>query len=111
MSIVNYEHQHRYYMNHREQILQKKRQLYRENIDQRKQYYQDNKDRIKQYYQENKDRIKDYAKAYMEDNKDKIKQKKKEYYSEKIKCPYCDSVLSRSSLYKHKKNHDINKNQ
>lgn len=104
MSIVNYEPQHKYYIRNKEQILQKKRDLYRKNIDQRKQYYQDNKDRIKQYYQDNRDRIIEYARAYIEDNKDQIKQKKKAYYSERIKCPDCDSILSRGGLYKHKKN-------
>lgn len=105
MATINYEAQHKYYINHKEQILEKKRQLYRDNIDKRKQYYQDNKDKVKQYYQDNKDRIIEYAKAYIQDNRDKIKEKKRAYYSERVKCPYCDAVLSRSGLYSHKKRH------
>jgi hypothetical protein len=82
-----------------------------------KQYYQDNKERIlqqtKQYQQYNKEQIKQLKKQYYQDNKERIlqqtkqyqqynKQKIKAYKEEKVTCE-CGAILSKASLYKHRK--------
>ena len=80
-----------------------------------KEYRENNKDVLKKYYEDNKDNKKKYNKEYRENNKDKVLSKKKKYYEknkdkinerhrQKVKCDVCDSILSKCSLYNHKKN-------
>lgn len=75
-----------------------------------KKYHKENKDyliqKAKEYYEQNKDNKKEYDKIYREDNKNKIKEYNKKYYkekmSQKVKCD-CGILISRHSLYLHKK--------
>ena len=77
-----------YYEAHKDELLTKQSEYYKNNKQERKNYYTNNKDKIKVYrkvytksYREiNKDRLKIEKSAYYKDNKDKIKVKKSVYY-------------------------------
>ena len=83
-----------------------------------KQYYQDNFDKLKerhnQYYQDNFDKIKQINKQYRNDNSYKIKQLQKQWYQvnvdtlkdkakQKIKCKFCDKMITKSNMPRHNK--------
>jgi hypothetical protein len=83
-----------------------------------KEWYDINKERIiekaKEYYKSNKEKINKVNKKYREKNKEKVSEKQKEYYETnkqiiaekqkvKIACDICSKMLSRSSIYNHKK--------
>ena len=88
-----------------------------------KNYRDNNKEKIKakdkKYWENNKEKIKEYKKIYSEQNKEKIKEKKKiyrenndeklkAYKNEKIECPNCKKLVSRSNLRRHQKNSNCN---
>jgi len=60
-------------------------------------WYQDNKEKIKEqvagYYQNNKDELNEKNSKYYQKHKDK--------YSQKVRCPYCDKEMNKSSLPRH----------
>ena len=67
------------------------------NKEYHKEWRQNHKEYHKEYYYENKDKV--YNKKYYYENKDKISERK----TEKIKCPICNSVVSRCNIAIHKK--------
>ena len=100
-----------YRNDNKEKIKQRSRQYRLQNKEKiavrERQYYQENKDkivgRVRQYYQENKDKINEKKKQYYQENKKKIKEKRRERGREKITCPRCSSIITKSAVSKHKK--------
>jgi len=108
--------------------LKETKKKYRENNketlkEKTKNYRDNNKEKIKakdkKYWENNKEKIKEYKKIYSEQNKEKIKEKKKiyrenndeklkAYKNEKIECPNCKKLVSRSNLRRHQKNSNCN---
>jgi len=73
-----------------------------------------NKEYMKEWYDNNKKYMKEHNKKYYENNKEKILSTKKQYYEdnkeeinkkhkEKINCPICNSIVSRTYIAIHKK--------
>ena len=95
------EYKHQWYLDHKEELLEKSKRYQEKNKDQlskyKHQYYLDNQEKIlekqkknyeenrddilrkqKEYREKNKDKIKECAKQYREENKEKIKEQQKE---------------------------------
>ena len=81
-------------------------------VKQRKVYCQNNKEKIakqsKEYHQNNKEKIKEQVAGYYQNNKDELNEKNSKYYqkhkdkySQKVRCPYCDKEMNKSSLLNH----------
>ena len=81
-----------YYEKHKEKIKQKK-----------KEYYEKNKEKLKQqkkeYYEKNKKILTEKSKINYEKNKKIIKQQRKQ----KIICPICNTLSTRSNFKRHQK--------
>jgi len=115
-----------YYQANKDTVLAQKKQYYEANKDalltQQKLYNEANKDTIsayqKQYRESNKDTAKAYQKQryevnkdailaqrkqYRESNKDTLSAKQKQYRAAQATCPICNSIVSKGSLYGHKK--------
>jgi len=84
-----------YYEDNKDKLLEEKKDYYKNNktslTQKNKNYYENNKDKIKEYRENNKDKIKEYYKY----NKEKL--------LEKITCDLCGSIVSKTSLIRHKK--------
>lgn len=65
-----------YYLEHKEQILERRRQRYKENKEKEL-------ENSKKYYEEHKDKISEYNKQYNTTNNEKLKKYKKDYYNTK----------------------------
>ena len=72
-----------------------KKQYYLEHIDDVKKY-------LKNYYDERRDAFIDKQANYYDVNRDKINERKRE----KVVCPQCGMILSKGSLWAHKKLHN-----
>jgi hypothetical protein len=109
---------HRQYnQDNKEQISIKQRQHYQNNKEQigirHRQYNQDNKEQIsikqRQHYQNNKEQISIRHRQYNQDNKEQVSIKQRQHYQDrkevtaKVQCDSCKSVISKGSLYYHKK--------
>ena len=87
-----------------------------------KEYRINNAEKIKEYNHNNREKIRLQKNEYYQNNKENNKEKKKEYYEQyyqinkepillqkkgyakaKVNCKNCNKLLSRSSLYNHKK--------
>lgn len=66
----------------------------------------------KQLYENNKEKISEQSKQYREQNKEKIREKKKQYHQnnrekilernkQKIECPICGSMITRTGMKRH----------
>jgi hypothetical protein len=110
-------HYLQHYQNNKEQICIRHRQYNQDNKEQinikNRQYHQDNKEQIcsrkHQHYQNNKEQISIRHRQYRQDNKEQINIKKRQHYRDrkevtaKVQCDSCKSVISKGSLYYHKK--------
>jgi len=104
-----------YRENNKAKLKEYDKQRYQNNkneiLEQQKEYHQKNKNKSKEFYKTNKDKLLKQMKEYYKNNKDKLLEKQKEYdlnnkdkKKEKIECDICNKILSRGSLYLHKKN-------
>lgn len=106
-----------YYEANRDHIAQHHKQHRNEHKDQiaqqQKQYRKEHKDQIgqknKHWYTENKDQIAHHRRHYYELNKDQILLRQKEYKSQKIQCPLCNSVVCRDYLTRHQTYPNVSK--
>jgi len=117
---VEYKKQH--YQDNKDKVLEKEKERYLENremkLEYQKQYYEQNKEKVvnynKQYRENNKEKLSeqqkqyreknheksvDYNKQYREENKEKIREQK----VEKIECPICGFMSTRSNMKRHQR--------
>lgn len=81
------EYNRKWYLDNREQIIEKNKKYYQENkekrIEYRKRYYQENKEKQikykKRYYEEHKEYYKEYAKRYSGEHKEDCREYSREY--------------------------------
>jgi len=88
-----------YTENNKERIKQKQKEYRENNKEKYKERRENNKERINQKQKEWRENNKEKCKQYRENNKDKISERQ----TEKIKCPICNKIVSRTNIAKHQK--------
>tara|TARA_R110002167_G_scaffold288024_1_gene493060 strand:- start:123 stop:698 length:576 start_codon:yes stop_codon:yes gene_type:complete len=88
----------------KEETAEKTKQYYIDNKEQMNEYQQqyriDNKEQINEYYIDNKEQINEKHKQYYINHKEQILEKQKE----KLPCPICSKLITKSYMKKHMNN-------
>ena len=97
-----------YYQDNKDELQKLARQYYQDHKDERNEY-------MREYHQNHKDERKEYGSKYRQEHKQYFKEYNSKYYKQnyndkyrqinkqKVRCPYCDKEMSKSSLTRHLK--------
>ena len=92
------------YINYHKKYREKNKEKFK--IENKK-YREKNREKLriqnKKYREKNKEKLRIQSKKYNEKNREKIRIQKKKKYREKVKCEFCNGIVSKGNLKKHQK--------